>query len=137
MKSYHPTLTSNPQRALVVEDDLWMRPLISLALQSALYGVEIDWVESAEEAIRRVRLFEYRVILADIYLRPNGNTGIEFWYQCREECPETPIVLMSSIPVESFSKKMGLYGPHYLPKPFDLAQCKAVIGNLVHVDGAT
>jgi DNA-binding NtrC family response regulator len=125
------------QRALVVEDDLWMRPLISLALQSSIYDVEIDWVESAEEAIRRARLFRYRVILADVYLKPNGNTGIEFWYQCKEECPETPIVLMSSIPVENFSKKMGLYGPHYLSKPFNLAQCKEVIRNLVSVDGAT
>jgi DNA-binding NtrC family response regulator len=121
----------------VVEDDLWMRPLISLALQSCIYGVQIDWVESAEEAIRRTRLFRYRVILADIYLKPNGNTGIELWNQCREECPEVPIVLMSSIPVENFCKKMGLYGPHYLTKPFNLTQCKEVIRNLVLMDGST
>ncbi len=137
MSQFNSMIKSAPQKALVVEDDLWMKPLISLALQSSIYGVEIDWVESAEEAIRRARTFRYRVILADIYLKPNGNTGIEFWYQCREECPETPIVLMSSIPVDHFSKKMGHYGPHYLPKPFTLTQCKAVIRNLVDVDGAT
>lgn len=137
MSQFNSILKSTPQKALVVEDDLWMKPLISLALQSSIYGVEIDWVESAEEAIRRARAFRYRVILADIYLKPNGNTGIEFWYQCRDECPETPIVLMSSIPVDHFSSKMGLYGPHYLPKPFTLTQCKAVIRNLVEADGAT
>jgi DNA-binding response OmpR family regulator len=122
-------------RALVVEDDFWMQPLLSLALRTAVQGIEIDWVESAEEALRKTRHVPYRIILADIYLKPNRNTGIDFWYSCREECPEIPIVLMSGLPVDSFSKKMGLYGPHYLAKPFQLAECKEVIRNLVFCSG--
>jgi DNA-binding NtrC family response regulator len=123
------------QRALVVEDDLWMQPLISLALQSAIPGISIDWVDSAEEAINRVRYNQYAVILADIQLKPNRNTGIDLWYSCREECPEVPILLTSSIPVDTFSKQMKLYGPHYLSKPFSVRECKEVIRNLVSHQG--
>jgi DNA-binding NtrC family response regulator len=126
---------STYQRALVVEDDLWMQPLISMAIQSAIPGISIDWVESAEEAIRKARCHAYSVIIADINLKPNRETGLDFWYSCREECPEIPVLLTSSIPVEVFAKKMGLYGPPYLPKPFSVTQCKDVIQGLVSHSG--
>jgi DNA-binding NtrC family response regulator len=119
------------ERALVVEDDLWMQPLINLALRSALPGVVIDWVETAEEALRKTRFSKYTVILADINLRPNSSSGLDFWFCCREECPETPMLLMSSISVDEFAKKMTLYDPPYLSKPFNMTECKEVIKNLV------
>jgi DNA-binding NtrC family response regulator len=119
------------QRALVLEDDLWMQPIVNSAIKMAIPGVQIDWVESAQDALGMTRLLKYAVILADVNLKPNRETGLDFWYACREECPEIPIVLMSSIPTDVFSKKMGVYGPHYLPKPFHIYQCKEVIRNLV------
>jgi DNA-binding NtrC family response regulator len=124
-------LYATAPRALVVEDDLWMQPLVTLALKSAIPGVEVDWAESVEEALRRTRHSHYEVIVADIHLKPNRETGIDLWYQCREECPEIPMLLTSSIPVEKFSERMGHYGPNYLPKPFSVNECKEVIKNLV------
>ena len=125
------------RRALVVEDDLWMKPLITSALRSAIPGILIDWVQTAEEALRRTRYSRYSVIVSDICLKPNQQTGLDLWYQCREECPEVPILLTSTTPVDTFSQKMGRYGAHYLPKPFSLQQCKEVIKNLVYHTGLT
>jgi DNA-binding NtrC family response regulator len=119
------------RRALVVEDDLWMRPLVIHAFQSAVPGIEVDWVESAEEAVNRTRILNYAVIMADIQLKPNRKTGLELWYQCREECPEVPVLLTSSMSVDAFFERMGRYNPYYLSKPFDVSQCKEVIRNLV------
>jgi DNA-binding NtrC family response regulator len=119
------------QRALVVEDDLWMQPLITSALRSAIPGVTIDWVESAEEGLNQTRFFQYSIIVSDIHLKPNRKTGLDLWYSCREECPEVPILLTSSAPIDEFARKMGLYGPHYLPKPFNSEFCKEIIQNLV------
>ena len=120
-----------PRRALVVEDDLWMKPLIGAAIRAAIPGVWIDWVESAEEAIRRTRLFSYLLIIADVNLKPNQNTGVDLWHSCREECPEIPVLLMSSTTVDTFAKQMRMYSPHYLSKPFTVGECKEVIKNLV------
>ena len=126
-----PAEHSGVLRALVVEDDLWMRPVISPALKLAIPGVMIDWVESAEEGMKKTQLESYSVIVADINLKPNRATGLDFWYFCREECPETPILLTSTLPVDDFVEKMGLYFAHYLPKPFTATDCREVIRNLV------
>ena len=127
----------NTQRALVVEDDLWMRPLLTLALKNAIPGVQVDWVESANEALNKVRYHPYSVIVADINLKPNRKTGLDFWYSCREEYPEIPILLTSSTPIDEFTKKMGQYGPHYLHKPFSINQCQEVLRNLVSFECMT
>jgi DNA-binding NtrC family response regulator len=123
-------------RALVVEDDLWMQPIIKPALRAAISGVAIDWVETAEEALRKSRVASYSLILADICLKQNGSTGIDLWYSWRSECPEVPVLLMSSIPVDLFTKKMAKYGPMYLPKPFGMGQCADVIRNMISFTGA-
>jgi len=128
-------MNSSYTKALVVEDDLWMQPLVKAAIESAIPGVAIDWSESAEEGIRRSRFSRYAVIVADINLKPNSETGLDLWYKWREECPDIPILLMSSIPIEIFTRKMGLYGPYYLHKPFSVLQCKEVIRNLVSHSG--
>ncbi len=132
-----PQQTHFQPRVLVVEDDLWMQPLIYGAVKSAIPNACIDWVESAEDATRKTRYTKYSIVIADIYLKPNQGTGIDLWNICRDECPEIPILLMSSIPVDTFLKKMGLYDPYYLPKPFSLVQCKEIIRNLVCHNGLT
>ena len=125
------------QRALVVEDDPWMQLLITPVIKSAIPGAAVDWIGSAEEALNMVRYQKYSVIVADINLRPNCKTGLDFWFTCREEYPEVPILLTSSIPVDIFSQRMGLYGPHYISKPFNMVQFKEVIKNLVFYDCLT
>lgn len=126
---------STHARALVVEDDLWMKPVITSALKKALPGIVIDWVESAEDALDKTRASNYSLIMADINLQPNRQTGIDFWKDCNEHCPEVPILLTSSIPVDAFAEKMGVYGPYYLLKPFSVAQCQEVIENMVSFFG--
>ena len=119
------------KRVLVVEDDIWMKPLITKALKSAIQTVDIDWVSSAEEAFKKAHAGRYDVIISDIYLDPGQETGIGFWEYCQKQCPETPILLTSSIPVDSFARSMEGSVVHYLPKPFDVNQCKIVIESML------
>lgn len=122
-----------PQRALVVEDDVWMKPVITLALKSALSDIVIDWVGTAEEALKKTQANHYDLIIADIYLNPGSETGLGLWYRWQNACPETPVLLTSSIPVDIFAKSVSSQdsGPYYLPKPFNIDQCKHAIEGLV------
>ena len=130
-------ITPKKKRALVVEDDIWMKPLITLALKSAMPGVLIDWVDSVEEALKKAEKRQYDLMISDIYLNPGRETGLGFWYRCQEKFPETPILLTSSIPIDSFARSMEEDGmaPHYLAKPFNVNQFKTVIEELTSSAG--
>ena len=129
-------ITPKKKRALVVEDDIWMKPLITLALKAAMPGVVIDWVDSVEDALKKAEKQQYDLMVSDIYLNPGDETGLSFWYMCQEKFPETPILLTSSIPVDSFARSMeGGLSPHYLPKPFNVNQFKMVVEELTSSAG--
>jgi DNA-binding NtrC family response regulator len=127
----------NGQRALIVERDHNMRPLVASAIQSAIPGVCVDWVDSKDDALLKIKNHSYSVIVADIYLKPSRGSGLDLWRSCQKSHPEIPMLLTSSIPIDDFSKKMGLFGPHHLSQPFTLGQCKEVIKNLVSFDCLT
>lgn len=123
------------ERALVLEDDIWMKPLIITALKSVISDIRVDWVDSVEDAMRKIRFRQYSVVVVDIHLKQNTESGLEFWNFCQREFSEVPIILTSSIPIDDFSKKMGWYGTHYLFKPFTISQCSDAIRNIVSFIG--
>ena len=124
------------RRVLVAEDDIWLRPILAAGLQEALPGVEIDWVETADDALSMIQATEYQLIVSDIFLR-GDETGLRIWNQCQMHRPEIPVLLTSSIPIDVMTQAMGREGAEvrYLKKPFNLNECKQVFEAMLSFTG--
>jgi DNA-binding response OmpR family regulator len=125
-------------KALVVEDDIWLKPVIELALLQTYPIVHVDWVETVDDAIKKVQSTDYQLIVADIFLK-GSKTGLDFWDHCHEVRPETTVLLTSAIPIELFLERSahGRDNPLYLPKPFSLEELMRTVHGLLDFSGAT
>ena len=72
---------TNPTKILIVEDGLISEQMAKFALQS-LDNVEIDCIESGEEAIQLLHTRQYHIIFMDIGLP--GKDGISITKQIRK-----------------------------------------------------
>lgn len=82
----------NPCRILIVEDDADQRTLFTLALSSI--GFDVLSLCDAEEAIARLRVDRFDLVLSDWYLP--GAMGDEFLRAVKQEQPGVLTILMSS-----------------------------------------
>ena len=123
-------------RVLVAEDDVWLRPILAAGLQEVVPGVEIDWVETADDALSMIQATEYQLVIADIFLR-GDQTGLGIWNQCQLHRPEMPVLLTSSIPIDVMTLAMAREGAEvrYLKKPFNLNECKQVFEAMLSFTG--
>jgi DNA-binding response OmpR family regulator len=125
----------------VIEDDLCLETILCRVLKEVAppeLEIDVDWLTSAEEALVRIQggrvtpAKHYDLILADIFL-DGRMTGIEFWETCQAIQPETPVLLMSGMPIDEYFKTVGreAISPPYLPKPFSMGECGQIIGSLL------
>jgi len=76
---------------LVIEDDPAVRDLEELILHEA--GFSATGVGSAEEALSLTSRRSFEVILQDLHLP--GMTGLDLLEKLREQCPDTPVVVVT------------------------------------------
>lgn len=120
------------KRALIVEDDAELIPVMATALSEVYPHFEIDWVKSGEEAIRKTREGRYDIIFVDVFLSGEKN-GIEVWQNLEKFAPSTPVVITSGMPIDSFLKAIGKESivPPFIAKPLRVGELKQVIAGLV------
>lgn len=100
---------------LVVEDDASLRQSLRETLAQAGYSVEAKG--SAAEALLASRNAKFDIVLCDLKL-PDMD-GLSFIPRCREEDPETVIVLMTAFGSSDMAIKALRAGAYdYLSKPF-------------------
>jgi DNA-binding NtrC family response regulator len=116
------------KNALVVEDDLFLRPLLGPIIRAALPGAQICWVQTAEEAIDLLKLGEFDLVIADIYLK-GKTTGLQLWKDVDSMMPEIPFVFMSGLAYSEFVKAVGRdkVAPPFLEKPLNVNNCKELL----------
>jgi DNA-binding response OmpR family regulator len=103
-------------RVLVVDDDEHVRDLLATVVDLAGYGV--DSVESAEEAIERLRGGSYDLLIVDKNLP--GADGVDLIGQVRAEAIDTPAMLVTGYAsTETVSRALGHGAIDYISKPFD------------------
>ncbi len=103
-------------KILLVEDERLLGHSIQRFLKERH---ECEWLENVEAAIRYLRDESVDVIVSDIKLP--GKTGIELLRWASEQCPHTPVILItahSSIPDAVAAIRQG--AADYLSKPLDL-----------------
>lgn len=120
--------------ALVIEDDEQLFPVMSAALKEALPGIRMDWVVSAEQGLLKARKLDYEIIIADVFLS-GRQTGISFWKTLRNLNADTPVIITSSMSIETFLRLLGKEAeapPAYVRKPIKVEQLKEIIQGLMN-----
>ena len=126
-------------RAFIIEDDVELSAILENVLYSIDPNIQIDWAASAEEAMTRIKdrikkthENPYDIIVADIFLEGKA-TGIDFWEMCREDMPETAIVITSALSMENFFRGLGTdaISPPFLQKPFTVSECRQLFDGLL------
>ncbi len=105
------------QRLLVVEDDNSVRTTITTFLE--LEGYAVDAVSSTREAMERLRVDVYPIVISDIYL--DERTGIDVLRRAREKNPQCAVILMTargSMETVKAATEGGAFD--YIAKPFEL-----------------
>jgi DNA-binding response OmpR family regulator len=103
-----------PELVLVVEDEAYVRELVSYTLQGA--GYRVRSVADGEAALREVHEVSPALVVLDIRL-----PGIDGWEVCRQIRQESniPILIMTALAQdESHVKGLRLGADDYVAKPF-------------------
>lgn len=127
---------NQPEKILVVEDNVSMLLLIQKAIYKIRPQAEIYSAVSLEEAftilIKNANIEEknpYELIIADIFLEGN-RTGLDLWRVLRGTYPDIPIIVISSISEEQvMSNILENEKKHmiYFKKPFMVSELQAKI----------
>ena len=108
-------LTGGPVRVLLVDDDAFIREILSSSLQDM--GLTITEASNGTRAVEMLREQPYRfdALVTDMTL-PGGITGADVAATMRGLRPEAPIVLMSGS-LDALAVEVSL-GLHTIAKPF-------------------
>jgi DNA-binding NtrC family response regulator len=105
------------QRLLVVEDDSSVRNTITTFLE--LEGYAVDAVSSTREALERLRVDAYPIVISDIYI--DERTGLDVLETARKKNPNCAVILMTARgTMETVMKATQGGAFDYIAKPFEL-----------------
>jgi len=115
-------------RVLLVEDDLTASRGLVAMLKAA--SMVVDAVDTGEEALELVRLYDYDVVLLDLVL-PDME-GYEVVRRLRAGRVETPVMILSGLArPQAKVKGFGMGADDFITKPFDgqelVARIQAVV----------
>lgn len=119
-----PATDFNGQKLLLVDDDTSLLTLLSIRLRSL--GLEVETVESAEQALAKLTLFHPHLVITD--LRMGQMDGMALFEKIHQQFPTLPVMIMTAHgtikeAVEATSK--GVFG--FITKPIDHAELNAQI----------
>ena len=116
--------TKNPEKILVVDNEIRMRESLKTLLHNS--GYEVEMVEDGEKAIRLINQNNFELIIADINI-PKAS-GIELLKKAKAKDKDALVILMTgygSLDSALEAIKGGAY--HYFLKPIEFSDLERVI----------
>ncbi len=111
-------------RILVVDDDEWIRDLLSRVL--IRYGYQVSAAPSAEEALEVLRQSPYDLLISDMIL--TGMSGLDLTSRVAHTHPDLPIVLITAHGHADLMRAALRQGASdFIPKPFNIETIPLVI----------
>jgi DNA-binding NtrC family response regulator len=112
------------EKILVVDDDTSILRSISIVLERN--GYEVETVETAEEALDRIRSTRYDLALVDIWL-PDMK-GTELLAKAKKEFEHTVKIIITGYPsVEAGAKARDLGADAFIIKPVNMPDLLSII----------
>ena len=109
-------MANDKHRILIVDNDQSLLRLLSLRLSAA--GYEVAAVESGEQALVQLPLFQPHLIITDLQM--GGMDGMTLFNQVHSRNPSLPVLVLTAhgtIPDAVEATSRGVFS--YLTKPFD------------------
>jgi two-component system chemotaxis response regulator CheY len=106
-------------KALVIDDSSTARQAIRFQLMAYKFN-QFDEAENAARAMELLRNERYQLITLDLMMpTPGGITSDEVFQKIRQTQPDTPVLIVSSIPYEAVKSQYIEAGAiAYIVKPF-------------------
>jgi two-component system response regulator HydG len=119
-----PAIGSEPLRVLVVDDDRFHAETVAEVLDKV--GDQCTVAVSGKAGVAALDRDEFDVVLTD--LRMNDVDGLAIVRKTRAEQPEAEVVVMTGFgDVKTAVEAMKLGALHYLQKPLDMAEVRAIV----------
>ena len=123
------------QRILIVEDSATMRSLLASSLEDLEIPVKIVEAESGFEALRLLPREAFDLVLTDINMPDINGLELISFIKGNERYTQIPLVIVSTEGSERDRHKgMGLGADAYLVKPFEPADLRRVVTDLLTRD---
>ena len=107
------------EKILLIEDDAFMRDMITLVLESENY--EVSGVENGAEVLSLLPEYgNYAAVISDMYL-PDAN-GIALFEQIHDVCPSLRFLILTSETNEAIIQKAKALGIIYIQKDENFAE---------------
>ncbi|MHC5036519.1 MAG: sigma-54-dependent transcriptional regulator [Planctomycetota bacterium] len=124
--------TDSPIRVLVIDDLKSHAEATAEALSVVNYACA--WTTSGEEGLALLDRGEFDIVVTDLVMR--GISGIEVLRRVKERFPEVEVLVVTGYStVESAVEAMQQGAAHYLRKPVNIAELRAVVAKAVEKQG--
>lgn len=123
-------MSSNRRKILVVDDEQSMREFLEIMLDKE--GYEVCCAASGVEAIDSLHKQSFDLVITDIRMKQVD--GLRVLKECKKISPQTVVIIISayaSTETAVAAMKEGAYD--YLPKPFKVAEMRAVIADALQI----
>jgi len=116
-------------RVFLLDDDELISSMLARSLKKAGYAVQRE--TSTDDIVNKIAAWYPDLILLDIHL-DEDKSGLAVLEELkREEIPGQVVMLTADDSAESAITAMKLGAADYLTKPFNMAEVKLVIGNII------
>lgn len=126
-------VAENALHVLVVDDSTMMQKTIEMELKKATLPLAVDFAETGEEALEKVKQTKYDFIFLDVMMP--GIDGFETCSQIRkvEGMTKTPVIMLTS-KSSALDEVKGLMAgcTTYLTKPFVHEEFHSMLERIVH-----
>jgi two-component system response regulator HydG len=115
---------SEPLRVLVIDDDRALAETIAESLERR--GHAVTACTTGKSGVARLEQESFDVVLTDLRMADLG--GLDVVRRCREVLPDAEVFVITGFgDVKTAVEAMKLGASHYLQKPIDLAELRAVV----------
>jgi len=121
----------DPKRVLIVDDSIFQRKLIRLALEKEGFRI-LDEAETGSDAIQKFKQFQPHLVIMDTFL-PELD-GISVLREMKKINVNADVIMMSSYSIkEKLMQASELGAKKYLIKPFKTEKLMEAINEVLEV----
>jgi DNA-binding NtrC family response regulator len=127
----------DPRKILVVEDDPFLKPLITGIVHSVDHEARVRWVADVDSAKYLLSCEPFKLVISDFVLDGPEN-GYDLWKFCKDRFPAVAFVMVSALSRQVLSSYFAMHAvleaPPLLSKPLRPRICQDLLFRVLKED---